>query len=197
MPGFQLPGGALDDELPGGALDDEPPELPADVELDEQEPPDGELVETNPIYLLQPKRPGQPTPPDDLDDMKETIVQQDPPSMGHQMGFPEDDAATMAVMDQQPPPGPFDPQAPVPHQASQSWSRGEAPYEQAPGPLSAELTAEVSPDDFMVPVPRRRKGRDTRELERQLKRRPIWLWIVLGGILLGGVGAALYTFLIR
>ena len=187
MPGFQLPGDTMDS--------DEPPELPPDVELDEQEPPDGELLETNPIYLLQPKQPGQPiTDHEDLDDMKETIVQQDPPTMGQNMALPEDDAATIA-MSNQPPAGPYEPQVPVPHRAQESWSRGES--KPGPGPLSAELTAEVNPD-LLPPPPRpKRRGRDTRELERQLKRSPFWLWILLAGVALGGICAAVYWVLFR
>ena len=175
-------------QLPGDKDDEEPPALPPDVELDEAEgTPDGELKETDPIYLLQPKSPGPPGPElaGDLDDMKETIVQQDPPGMF----VPDDEAATVAITGR-PPPGPFEPPSVTFEPGEQSWTRGDSLP--SPSPLSVEYTAEVNPD-ALGPAPARRIGRETRELERNIGRGSVWLWVMLAATVLGVAGAAIFV----
>ncbi len=176
-------------QLPGGEDDEQPPELPPDVELEEEEgTPEGELKETDPVYLLQPKQPEQPSGAfdGDLDDMKETIVQQDPP----QMFVPDDEAPTVAITEQ-PPPGPFEAPSVTFEPGEQSWTRGAD--EVTPGPISSEFTAEVNPDDLPPPPAPRRKGRETRELERQFKRAPVWPWLLLAATALAVGGVLIFV----
>ena len=193
MSGFPVPDG-MGNEID----DDEPPALPPDVELDEMEPPDGELKETDPVYLLQPK--GAEAPADHggagVDDLKEPLIQQGPPSVDLSgMSLPDDEAATIVAGEHHPPPGPFEPKQEVPEYANASWTLGDGSSDPTPGPLSSELTAEVNPRARMPPPSPDDGGQDTRELEQVLKRRPIWLWLLLLVSVLGVAGGALVFLL--